>query len=229
MVTQPAGQFSGGEKARLLLAMIVWQKPNLLLLDEPTNHLDLVTREALAVALASFDGAVLLVSHDRALLRAVCEDFWLVGGARVRDFEGDLDDYQRYLLDQARQRREALAASAARTETAPGLSAGEPEKPKPQPALNPAEQRRQDARRRQQKAERLKPLRQAIGKIDQRLAELATERAALEQRLAQPALAPADIASGGRQLKTVTEETARLEDQWLDLSGQIEAMEQAQE
>ena len=232
MMTQPVEQFSGGEKARLLLAMIVWQKPNLLLLDEPTNHLDLVTREALALALSSFEGAMLLVSHDRALLRAVCEDFWLVGGARVRDFEGDLDDYQRYLLDEARRRREALAAKDARAEAAANPSAHSPSadnpgKPAPQPALNPAEQRRQDARRRQQKAERLKPLRQAIGTIDRRLAELTAERAALEQRLAQPDIAPADIADAGRQLKAVGEEIARLEDQWLDLSGQLEAMEQA--
>jgi len=226
MVTQPASQFSGGEKARLLLAMIVWQKPNLLLLDEPTNHLDLVTREALAVALASFEGAVLLVSHDRALLRAVCEDFWLVGGAQVRDFEGDLDDYQRYLLDEARRRREALAAQTSPPQIAPGSSPDHRATPSPQPALTPAEQRRQDARRRQQKAERLKPLRQAIAQIDQRLAQLTTERTALEQRLAQPALTPADIAGAGKQLKTTGEEIARLEEEWLDLSGQIEAMEQ---
>jgi ATP-binding cassette subfamily F protein 3 len=79
MVKQSVGSMSGGEKARLVLAMIVWQRPNLLLLDEPTNHLDLATREALAMALNDFDGTVMLVSHDRHLLRAVCEDFWMVG------------------------------------------------------------------------------------------------------------------------------------------------------
>jgi energy-coupling factor transporter ATP-binding protein EcfA2 len=79
MVKQAVGTMSGGEKARLVLAMIVWQRPNLLLLDEPTNHLDLATREALAMALNDFDGTVMLVSHDRHLLRAVCEDFWMVG------------------------------------------------------------------------------------------------------------------------------------------------------
>jgi ATPase subunit of ABC transporter with duplicated ATPase domains len=79
MVKQAVGSMSGGEKARLVLAMIVWQRPNLLLLDEPTNHLDLATREALAMALNDFDGTVMLVSHDRHLLRAVCEDFWMVG------------------------------------------------------------------------------------------------------------------------------------------------------
>jgi ATP-binding cassette subfamily F protein 3 len=81
MVKQSVGSMSGGEKARLVLAMIVWQRPNLLLLDEPTNHLDLATREALSMALNEFEGTVMLVSHDRALLRAVCDEFWLAGRA----------------------------------------------------------------------------------------------------------------------------------------------------
>ncbi|MBS7351371.1 MAG: ATP-binding cassette domain-containing protein, partial [Comamonas sp.] len=106
MVTQSVGSMSGGEKARLVLAMIVWQRPNLLLLDEPTNHLDLPTREALAMALNDFDGTVLLVGHDRHLLRAVADDFWLVGRGQVGSFEGDLDDYQRYLLEESRRLRE---------------------------------------------------------------------------------------------------------------------------
>src|SRR5690606_40590811 len=93
MVTQPVGLMSGGEKARLVLALLVWQRPNLLLLDEPTNHLDLTTREALSMALNSFEGTLMLVSHDRALLRAVCDEFWLVGRGRVEPFDGDLDDY----------------------------------------------------------------------------------------------------------------------------------------
>ena len=103
--------FSGGEKARLALALIVWQRPNLLLLDEPTNHLDLVTREALAMALNGFEGALLLVSHDRALLRAVCDEFWLVADGRVEPFDGDLDDYQRWLLDRARDEQKAAQKS----------------------------------------------------------------------------------------------------------------------
>jgi ATP-binding cassette subfamily F protein 3 len=106
MVKQAVGSMSGGEKARLVLCMIVWQRPNLLLLDEPTNHLDLATREALSVALNEFEGSVMLVSHDRALLRAVCDEFWLVSRGGMTDFEGDLDDYQLYLLDEARRRRE---------------------------------------------------------------------------------------------------------------------------
>jgi ATP-binding cassette, subfamily F, member 3 len=100
MVKQAVGSMSGGEKARLVLCMIVWQRPNLLLLDEPTNHLDLATREALSMALNEFEGTVMLVSHDRALLRAVCDEFWLVSRGGIGPFDGDLDDYQRYLLDQ---------------------------------------------------------------------------------------------------------------------------------
>ena len=113
MVSQATGTMSGGEKARLVLAMLVWQRPNLLLLDEPTNHLDLTTREALSMALNGFEGTVMLVSHDRALLREVCDEFWLVAGGTVQPFDGDLDDYQRWLLEQARLQREAAAPADA--------------------------------------------------------------------------------------------------------------------
>ena len=114
MVKQAVGTMSGGEKARLVLCMLVWQRPNLLLLDEPTNHLDLSTREALSVALNEFEGTVMLVSHDRALLRAVCDEFWLVSRGGIEPFDGDLDDYQRYLLDEAKRSREAAAAEQKR-------------------------------------------------------------------------------------------------------------------
>ncbi len=114
MVKQAVGTMSGGEKARLVLCMLVWQRPNLLLLDEPTNHLDLNTREALAVALNEFEGTVMLVSHDRALLRSVCDEFWLVSRGGVGPFDGDLEDYQRYLLDEARRTREEAAAQQKR-------------------------------------------------------------------------------------------------------------------
>ncbi len=113
MVKQSVGSMSGGEKARLVLCMIVWQRPNLLLLDEPTNHLDLATREALSVALNEFEGSVMLVSHDRALLRSVCDEFWLVSRGGMKDFDGDLDDYQVYLLDEAKRQRESASRKAA--------------------------------------------------------------------------------------------------------------------
>ncbi|MFM0510775.1 ABC-F family ATP-binding cassette domain-containing protein [Paraburkholderia sp. RL17-373-BIF-A] len=109
MVHQAVSTMSGGEKARLVLCMIVWQRPNLLLLDEPTNHLDLATREALGMALNEFEGTVMLVSHDRSLLRAVCDEFWLVTEGGVEPFDGDLDDYQQFLRDEARRMREQAA------------------------------------------------------------------------------------------------------------------------
>ncbi len=108
-VHQAVSTMSGGEKARLVLCMIVWQRPNLLLLDEPTNHLDLATREALGMALNEFEGTVMLVSHDRSLLRAVCDEFWLVTKGGVEPFDGDLDDYQQFLRDEARSLREQAA------------------------------------------------------------------------------------------------------------------------
>ena len=119
MVRQEVGTMSGGEKARLVLAMMVWQRPNLLLMDEPTNHLDLITREALAVALNEFEGTLMLVSHDRALLRSVCDEFWLIGRGAIKPFDGDLDDYQQYLLEEAKRQREE-AKSGARELSADG-------------------------------------------------------------------------------------------------------------
>ena len=112
MVKQAVGTMSGGEKARLVLCMLVWQRPNLLLLDEPTNHLDLATREALGVALNEFEGTVMLVSHDRALLRAVCDEFWLVSRGGIAPFDGDLEDYQRYLLEEAKRAHTEQAVTA---------------------------------------------------------------------------------------------------------------------
>ena len=257
MVKQNVGSMSGGEKARLVLAMIVWQRPNLLLLDEPTNHLDLATREALSMALNEFEGTVMLVSHDRALLRAVCDEFWMVGRGAVGPFDGDLDDYQRYLLDEAKRQRElakteaaadsaAAKAVAAATVAVPAAASAVPVLPGPptpvlraekaatasaaspkdqneaiKPGLDAREQRRLDAQARQQQAERLRPLKRELEQIDQRLAVLGTERAALQERLSTP-LPPADIADCGRRLKAAEDEAAALEDRWLELSGDLE-------
>ncbi|GAB3188905.1 ABC-F family ATP-binding cassette domain-containing protein [Hydrogenophaga aquatica] len=217
MVQQPVGTMSGGEKARLVLCMIVWQRPNLLLLDEPTNHLDLATREALAVALNEFEGTVMLVSHDRALLRSVCDEFWLVSHGGISPFDGDLDDYQRYLLDVARQKREAVAA-AARPEASPASPAAEA------PKLNPGEQRRLDAQRRQALAQKIKPHKQELEKLDRRLAEIQALRSELEQKLMTP-LDPQVLADAGRQLKRLEEETEAAEERWLELSDLIEGIE----
>ena len=219
MVKQSVGSMSGGEKARLVLAMIVWQRPNLLLLDEPTNHLDLPTREALAMALNDFDGTVLLVSHDRHLLRAVADDFWLVGRGQVGTFDGDLDDYQRYLLDESRRLREAAKAADAAAQPAPAATA---------PTIDPREARRLAAQARQALAEKTKPLKKELEKIDTRMAQLGAEKAALEEKLATP-LPPADIAEAGKRLKAVGDELDACEERWLELSEAIEQLTQAAE
>ncbi|MDO9029106.1 MAG: ATP-binding cassette domain-containing protein [Hydrogenophaga sp.] len=221
-VKQAVGSMSGGEKARLVLCMIVWQRPNLLLLDEPTNHLDLATREALSMALNEFEGTVMLVSHDRALLRAVCDEFWLVSRGGIAPFDGDLDDYQRYLLDMAKQSREAqrqeqkdlLRGNAA----APAVVAVAA----PAPAANRSpEQRKQDSQRRQQLTEQLRPLKKELEHNEKRTAALNLQKDQLEARLSQPAN-PKDMADAGRELKAVNDQIEALELRWLDLTEQIE-------
>ena len=187
--------------------MMVWQRPNLLLLDEPTNHLDLATREALAVALNEFEGTLMLVSHDRALLRSVCDEFWLVGRGVVTDFDGDLDDYQRYLLDEAKRLREVARVDAIKAAAAPVAP--------PPPAPN--------APTRQASGQQAQPLKRELARIDERMAALGEEKAALEARFNQP-LASQDMAEAGRRLKALAEETAQLEERWLSLSEQIDAL-----
>ena len=241
MVSQAVGTMSGGEKARLVLAMIVWQRPNLLLLDEPTNHLDLATREALSMALNSFEGTVMLVSHDRALLRAVCDDFWLVGRGKIEPFDGDLDDYQRYLLDESKRLREQAkqtqaqhAQQAQAAVEAPAVVVIEEVAP-PEPVassanststVDPREQRRLAAQARQLVADKVKPFKKELDQIDKRLPQLSAERATLETKLSTPGLSGADIAEAGKQLKTVTDSIEKLEERWLELSEQIEAIQQ---
>jgi ATP-binding cassette subfamily F protein 3 len=232
MVKQAVGSMSGGEKARLVLAMIVWQRPNLLLLDEPTNHLDLATREALSMALNEFEGTVMLVSHDRALLRAVCDEFWMVGRGKVEPFDGDLDDYQRYLLEESKRLREVAknaardAVSAHQAEAAiaqPVVVTQAPATTPAAPGVSSGEQRKLDAQRRQQLAAQTRPLKKELETNEQRMAAIEKEKTELEARLAMP-LAPADIAEAGRRLKALTDEVSKLEERWLELSSQLEAM-----
>lgn len=242
MVKQSVGSMSGGEKARLVLAMIVWQRPNLLLLDEPTNHLDLATREALAMALNDFDGTVMLVSHDRHLLRAVCEDFWMVGRGVVGPFDGDLDDYQRYLLEESKRLREEArnaeqqAASTPKVQTLEEIKPNLPEAfaqkapdaPKAEAfsdsVADPKEVRRLAAAARQQLAEKTKPFKKELEQIDKTLPKLNAQRSALEEKLATPGLSGGDIVEAGKQLSTVNAEIDQLEERWLELSEQIEAL-----
>ncbi|GKS77190.1 ATP-binding cassette domain-containing protein [Acidovorax sp. SUPP950] len=239
MVKQSVGTMSGGEKARLVLAMIVWQRPNLLLLDEPTNHLDLATREALSMALNEFEGTVMLVSHDRALLRAVCDEFWLVGRGVVGPFDGDLDDYQRYLLEESKRLREQAKAAESAASSAPVavVTAAPVAAPvAPAPSVTPApvaaapvardarEQRKLGAQARQQLAEKTRPLKRELEKVNQRLAALTAEKAEIEERLTQP-LPPAEIAENGRRLKACADETDQLEERWLEISSEVETLE----
>ncbi len=235
-VNQSVGSMSGGEKARLVLAMLVWQRPNLLLLDEPTNHLDLATREALAMALNSFDGSMLLVSHDRALLRAVCDDFWLVAHGALEPFEGDLEDYQALVLEQARARREQFSAKAGadkvdatKNVAAPALpkaaAAVSDPKPSAPPDMPPAERRRRDAQARGAVAQRLKPIKTQISQIDAELAALRRQHEALGTQLADTSGAQVDHASIGRQMKAAEDRIDALEGQWLELAEQAELIE----
>ncbi len=204
MVKQPVGTMSGGEKARLVLCMIVWQRPNLLLLDEPTNHLDLATREALAMALNEFEGTVMLVSHDRSLLRSVCDEFWLVTRGGVEPFDGDLDDYQRYLLDEAKRAREELKAS---------LKDAKEVVTQASPPI--VENKKLSAQ--------LKTLKRDQGKVEQLMFDLQTRKHGLEARLSTP-LPAQEIGTLGLELKQIDEELASYEEKWLTISEQIEVV-----
>ena len=208
MVKQAVGTMSGGEKARLVLCMLVWQRPNLLLLDEPTNHLDLTTREALSMALNEFEGTVMLVSHDRALLRAVCDEFWLVARGRVEPFDGDLDDYQRYLLDEAKRVRESVREAV--RETRAGESA--------------VVQSQAVAQQTKRNATRAKTLRREQGKIEAQMLEVQAAKHALEARLSEP-LAPQEIGALGLEIEAYAGQLETLEEQWLTLGEEIETLE----
>lgn len=226
MVKQPVGTMSGGEKSRLVLAMLVWQRPNLLLLDEPTNHLDLTTREALAVALNEFEGSVMLVSHDRAMLRSVCDEFWLVADGELKPFDGDLTDYQRYLMDYAKQQREALKKSQASPTSAATLPKLEiaPEKPSSNTSSS-KEDRKIAAQRRQQVAEKTKPLKKEISALETRMAEIVKLTTLLESELTQPDLAAPRIVEVSKQLKQLSNEQQAAEELWLDLSQEVHTLE----
>ena len=166
-VFEPIGPFSGGEKARLVLALVSFRRPNLLLLDEPTNHLDLEMRQALAVALQDYEGAVVLVAHDRHLLRAVADELILVDAGRATPFDGDLEDYARWFM-----------TSAAPTPEADTTSKSAPEQTN--------EQKKQRRRLEAERRNRLSPLRAEVARCEARIAELERRRAEVETALANP-------------------------------------------
>ncbi|MCF7981794.1 MAG: ATP-binding cassette domain-containing protein, partial [Pseudomonadales bacterium] len=212
MATGSIEHFSGGEKARLALALVVWQKPNLLIMDEPTNHLDLEMRQALTAALQSFSGAMILVSHDRHLLRSSADEFLLVAQGKVREFEGDLEDYQNWLV------------RVQRDEAAPRQTAEESLTPPAEKKLDKSQLRRAAAAQREQ----LKPLTQVIKKLEQQIADNEKELAAIETRLHDTNLYQD---SGKDELRTLLqhqgklrEQTEQLEDEWLQQSEALEAI-----
>ncbi|MCL1041590.1 ABC transporter ATP-binding protein [Shewanella marisflavi] len=208
MALSPVRPFSGGEKARLVLALLVWQRPNLLLLDEPTNHLDLEMRHALTMALQSFEGAMIIVSHDRHLLRLSCSDYYLVDGGEVKSFDGDLDDYHQWLLDAAKEANKPAASLEAT------------------PAQDKKLQKRLEAELRQ----KLSPLKKSQAKLEKVQQECSDKLAELENLLADTSLYEADNKAKLTQiLAERTEHTQTLEAsemEWLELQETIEAIEQ---
>ena len=205
----PVAPFSGGEKARLALAMLVWLRPNLLLLDEPTNHLDLEMRRALSVALQEYQGALVLVSHDRHLLRSSCDEFLLVHGGKVQTFTGDLDDYRRWLEQVNSERGFAPTNNAS-------------------PAQARREQKRQQAEQRNQLAGLRRPLEQALRKLEQQMEHSQQRLSTLDHELTQPGVY--DEANKNKLkalLQEQGEQRRRLEDmenRWLELQEEIEAV-----
>ena len=210
-------RFSGGEKARLALAIIAWQKPNLLMLDEPTNHLDLEMRHALTMALQAFQGAILIVSHDRHLLKNTVDTFWLVANGKVEEFQGDLHDYEHWL--QAYQSESKRVVNTGESDNKLSESTGES-----------AEDKKERKRLAAEKRKRLSPLKKKLAKAETDMAMHQEQLALLEDALADADLYQIDNKA---QLKVVLDqqtehkqglETAELS--WFELTEEIEAAEQ---
>jgi len=209
--------FSGGEKARLVLAMITWQEPNLLLLDEPTNHFDIEMREALALALQNYDGAVILVAHDKNLLESVVDEFWLVNDGRVSPFKGDLNDYQKWL----NENRWGKEKNSAQNNSVAIVKGGN----KDTPLLSRKEKKKLDAEIRKQKA----PLSNRVKKIDSEMHSLQEEQSKLEALLASSEIYDdknkKKLADSMQRSAQVVQELESLEEEWLDLTEKLESFE----
>ena len=206
---------SGGEQARLALAIIAYQKPNLLLLDEPTNHLDLDMREALSLALSSYDGALILVSHDRHLLEAIAEKLWLIDNGRVSEFDGDLNDYQEFLNKQNREYKEKLS------EQKQALAVTKSAKAQAQ-QYKTKEMKRQEALKR----EALRPLKKEIESLDKKMESLKKDLAAIDEELSDPTLyerAPQRVDELSITRASKTQELEETEMLWLEKSEEYEA------
>lgn len=213
-VGEATQRFSGGEKARLVLALIVWQRPNLLLLDEPTNHLDLDMRQALTEALIDFEGALVVVSHDRHLLRSTTDDLYLVHDGQVEPFAGDLEDYQQWLSEWQRQENQSST-----TEQEGGL------------AVNSAQARKDQKRREAEFRSQTQPLRKQITAQEKRMETFAAQLSELEERLSDSALYdPARKGELNEILQRQSQAKAGLEEAelcWLDAQEQLEEMTRA--
>ncbi|WP_105663487.1 ABC transporter ATP-binding protein [Cronobacter dublinensis] len=209
-VTEATERFSGGEKARLVLALIVWQRPNLLLLDEPTNHLDLDMRQALTDALIEFEGALVVVSHDRHLIRSTTDDLYLVHDGKVEPFDGDLDDYQQWLSDVQKQENQGDDASREKDNG------------------NSAQARKDQKRREAEMRTQTQPLRKEITRLEKEMEKLNATLAAVEEKLGDSAIYdPARKAEMNECLQTQAKTKAALEKcemAWLDAQEQLEAM-----
>ncbi|OCG25991.1 ABC transporter ATP-binding protein [Gilliamella sp. wkB108] len=211
-VNEPVNTFSGGEKARLVLALIVWQKPNLLLLDEPTNHLDLDMRQALTEALIDFEGALVVVSHDRHLLRSTTDEFYLVHDHKVEPFAGDLDDYQKWLAEEQKIENQSSGDNnISKNETVQNIS-----------AQDRKEQKRKEAELRAQ----MQPIKKQLLKEEQTIERLTGQLQLIEQQLADPTMYEMDkkteltaLLLNQSQLKNELEES---EFKWLELQQQLE-------
>jgi len=206
-VFEPVGPFSGGEKARLMLALTAYLRPNLMLLDEPTNHLDLEMRQALAVALQDYEGAVVLVSHDRHLLRTVADEFIVVHNGRATPFDGDLEDYAKWLDETNEEPAPAAAAAGA-------------------PQVETAESRKQRKREEAERRNKLTPLKAKIARYDADLARLAKKSQALQAELAAPDIYAAASKDKLKDLLAqqaeVARETEKVETGWLEASEELE-------
>ena len=211
MATSPVARFSGGEKARLTLALIVRQRPNLLLLDEPTNHLDIEMREALTEALQDYAGALIVVAHDRHLLRATADELWLVANGSVTPFDGDLDDYRAWVLGGERRAIRAGDDAAAR------------------PAAERRAQKREEAEARQRRALDRKPLLARQATLEADLARLGAERSALDEWLATRDAyvdeAKERLVAAIERQGELTWTLARLESEWLELAEALDKLD----
>ena len=217
-VAESIENFSGGEKARLALALLIWQKPHLLLLDEPTNHLDLDMRHALTIALQQFNGALIVVSHDRSLLANCVDDFWLVADGTVKPFEGDLDDYRAWCAQSWQLFKQSTHSHKNPEQNSDTDS-----------SQNKKEARQQAAQRRTALNAAQKPLKQKLAKLEKQLETAQTENSELQAWLAsEDAYAPEQkdqLATAVRRNSELTAQIAELEEQWLALHEELETIE----